>query len=317
MLTRLSERRLGAPRADEDERYTLMLVPQGGRGEVRQLPLSMRRFRRGVYAAGGVAATLFVLAAVQLATLNRVVGHDALVAENEVLKGRLADVDRRIAALEPLVERVRAYDAQLRALEAREALPGFGPIDPESAAARAEWLEGVVPEVASDEERPEVERSLGALEDDVAAIAAGLDTFEDMLARYTGLEGALPRVWPVEGSLTSPYGYRTQPFTRKWRMHTGLDLGAPWGTPILATNDGLVVHTGWDAGHGLSVIVDHGQDVTTRYFHASRILVEEGDLVAAGHVIALVGSTGMSTGPHLHFELVIAGEEVDPLEYLP
>lgn len=294
-----------------------MFVPEGGRGQIRQVGVSMRKVRRGATAAGAAVAALVLLALVQAATLPKVVGHDDLVAENQALKERLADVDARVAALEPLVARVRAYDEQLRALEAREALPGFGPLDPEAAAARQAWIDGVVPDVVGERPRGEVETNLAALEDDLAAISPGLDSFQDMLARYQGLESALPKLWPVDGVLTSPYGYRTQPFTRKWRMHTGLDLGAPWGTPILATNDGLVVFTGWDAGHGLAVILDHGEDVTTRYFHAAQVLVEEGDLVEAGDVIALVGSTGMSTGPHLHFELVIGGEEVDPLEYLP
>lgn len=294
-----------------------MLVPEGGRGQVRQVGVSARAVRRGVAGVGATVASLVLLAVVQAATLPKVVGHDALLAENAALKERLADMDARVAAIEPLVARVRAYDEQLRALEAREALPGFGPLDPGAAAARQAWIDGVVPDVGGPRPPDSVEARLDSLEDDLSALSPGLEGFREMLARYEGLESALPTVWPVDGVLTSPYGYRTQPFTRKWRMHTGLDLGAPWGTPILATNDGLVVFTGWDAGHGLAVILDHGEDVTTRYFHAAQVLVEEGDLVEAGDVIALVGSTGMSTGPHLHFELVIGGEEVDPLEYLP
>jgi murein DD-endopeptidase MepM/ murein hydrolase activator NlpD len=299
-------------------RYTVMIVPEGGRGDVWQTHVALRRVRQVAAVSGTVLVGLCVLAAVQVATLPRVVAHDTLVGENLALKARLDEVDRRVAALEPLVSRVRLYDEQLRALESRQALPGFGPIDREEAAARQVWIDGVVPDVPTTGRRSgEVEAHLAALEDDLAALSSGLETFQEMLARFDSLESALPRLWPAEGVLTSPFGYRIQPITRRWTMHTGVDLGAPWGTPILAVNDGLVVFTGWDSGHGLSVIVDHGQDVTTRYYHASRLLVEDGDQVAAGDVIALVGSTGMSTGPHLHFELVIGGETVDPLEYLP
>ncbi len=296
-----------------------MLVPERGRGEIWQASVQLRRVRQAVAVAATVVVGLFGLVGVQAITLPRVVAHDALVGENLALKARLDEVDRRLAELEPLVARVRTYDEQLRALEAQEALPGFGPLDPEEVAARQAWIDGIVPELPRGERRAgEVEAHLAALEDDLAALSGGLETFQERLASYTGFESALPKVWPLDGAvLTSPYGYRIQPFTRRWKFHTGLDLGAPWGTPILATADGLVSFTGWDSGHGLSVILDHGQDVTTNYFHASRVLVEEGDQVAAGDVIALVGSTGMSTGPHLHFELVVDGEKVDPLEYLP
>lgn len=297
-----------------------MLVPEGGRGEVWQVSVPLRRVRMVVAAAATVVAALVVMAGLQAATLPRVVAHDTLVGENLALKARLDEVDRRIAELEPLVSRVRIYDEQLRALEAREALPGFGPIDPEEAAARQAWIDAVVPAygVPSAPRPGDVEAHLAALEDDLAVLSPGLDTFQDMLAKYDGFEAAMPKVWPVDSAvLTSPFGYRIQPITRRWTMHTGLDLGAPTGTPILATSDGLVTFSGWSSGHGYSVILDHGQDVTTHYFHASRLLVDEGDEVSAGDVIALVGSTGMSTGPHLHFELLIDGEKVDPLEYLP
>lgn len=241
---------------------------------------------------------------------------DALLAENAALKQRLSDLDARVAALEPMVARVRAYDEKLRSLESRGALPGFGPLDPDDLAAREAWIDGViaVPDGLF-ESTPEAR--LAAVEDDVSALAPGLGTIDDLLLRYDGLESVLPIQWPVDAVLTSPFGYRHSPFTGRWTMHTGLDLGAPYGTAIQATNDGLVSYVGWDAGHGNSVFIDHGNDVTTRYHHASQVLVSEGDLVAAGDVIALVGSTGMSTGPHLHFELVIGGEKVDPLPYLP
>ncbi len=308
------------PREASDARYTVMLVPEGGRGEVWQLSVPLWRVRLVLALGATGVVVLVVLAGVQAATLPRVVAHDRLVGENLALKARLDQVDRRIADIAPLVERVRSYDDQLRAIEAREALPGFGPLDPAEAAARQAWIDGVVSsgEPGDRERLPgEVEAHLAALEEDIRVLTPGLDDYEELLGRFDGLRSALPQVWPVDGVLTSPFGYRHSPFGRQWKMHTGLDLGAPYGTAIYATSDGLVTYADWDSGHGRTVVVDHGYDVTTRYCHASRFTVAEGDLVAAGDVIALVGSTGMSTGPHLHFELLIDGEKVDPLEYLP
>jgi murein DD-endopeptidase MepM/ murein hydrolase activator NlpD len=296
-----------------------MLVPEGGRGQVWQVSVPLRRVRQGIAAVATTVAVLVVLAIVQAATLPRVVAHDRIVDENLALKARLDQVDRRIADLQPLVERVRAYDEQLRAIEAREALPGFGPLDPEEIAARQAWIEGIVPSVGAAQrgDEPPVEARLAALEEDFRAVSTGLDDYEALLARFDGIQSALPQLWPVDGVLTSPFGYRRAPFGGKWKFHTGLDLGAAYGSAIYATADGLVTFADWDSGHGNTVVVDHGHDVTTRYCHASRFLVTEGDLVVAGDVIALVGSTGMSTGPHLHYELLIDGEKVDPLEYLP
>lgn len=298
-----------------------MVVPEGGRGDIWQLSVPLRRVRQGIAAAATVLVVLVVLAGIQAATLPRVVAHDQLVGENLALKARLDEVDRRIADLQPLVERVRTYDEQLRAMEAREALPGFGPLDAEDMEARQAWIDGIVssPLVHGGAQNPDadVEAHVAALEEDLRALSPGLEDYQDLLAQFDGLQAALPKLWPVDGVLTSPFGYRHSPFGRRWKMHTGLDLGAPYGAPIYATADGLVTFADWDSGHGRTVVVDHGHEVTTRYCHASRFVVGQGDLVAAGDVIALVGSTGMSTGPHLHFELLLEGEKVDPLEYLP
>jgi murein DD-endopeptidase MepM/ murein hydrolase activator NlpD len=128
----------------------------------------------------------------------------------------------------------------------------------------------------------------------------------------------LPQIWPVEGVLTSRFGWRISPYgDHSWKFHKGVDLGVPYGTPILDTADGVVVFSGWDAGHGNMVVVDHGEGVATRYCHASSLLVAVGDEVYTGDLLALAGSTGVSTGPHLHYELWIDGEPVDPLPYLP
>ena len=294
-----------------------MLVPEGGRGDVRQISVSRRQVRAAAGGASALVLALTVGTAANFWSVPVAIQRDEVVAENAALQARLADVDKRIAALEPLIDRVRAYDEQLRQLGSREALPGFGPLDTEEAEARQAWIDGVVPDVPRSEPEVGVEARLAGIEDAVAALGGSLEDYPQLLARFGGAQAALPQIWPVEGVLTSPFGYRHSPFGHQWKMHTGLDIGAGWGSPILATNDGLVSFAGWDQGHGNTVEIDHGHGVTTRYCHASRLLVDAGDLVATGDVIALVGSTGMSTGPHLHYEILVDGEKVDPLPYLP
>jgi murein DD-endopeptidase MepM/ murein hydrolase activator NlpD len=126
----------------------------------------------------------------------------------------------------------------------------------------------------------------------------------------TGIPSAAGFIWPVNGTVVSGYGMR-------WgRLHEGIDIAAPTGTPIWAAAAGTVIHAGWLGGYGNLVVVDHGNGLATAYAHASAILVGVGQSVSQGETISLVGSTGNSSGPHLHFEVRVNGVAVDPLLYL-
>ena len=119
-------------------------------------------------------------------------------------------------------------------------------------------------------------------------------------------------LWPTQGVFTSGYGWR-------WgRMHKGIDIANNVGTPIFAAKDGVVVYSGWMSGYGYLVEMNHGDGTTTRYGHNSRLLVRQGQIVPQGQTISLMGSTGRSTGPHLHFEIRSAGGgAIDPMRLLP
>ena len=132
--------------------------------------------------------------------------------------------------------------------------------------------------------------------------------------KYTG--GSM--VWPSTNStqITSYFGMRFHPILKKNRMHTGLDINAANGTSIVAANKGTVLVAGWQGDYGNAVIIDHGGGITTLYAHSSKVLVSAGDTVEAGDTIAKVGSTGLSTGPHLPFEVRKDGELTDPLDYV-
>lgn len=112
------------------------------------------------------------------------------------------------------------------------------------------------------------------------------------------------------------HAYISSPFGLRWgRPHQGIDLAALPGTPIYASSAGTVIHSGWEAGYGKSVVIDHGHGIETRYAHCSKLLVSEGSKVSRGQLIAQVGSTGHSTGPHLHFEVIVHGVHRNPLWY--
>jgi murein DD-endopeptidase MepM/ murein hydrolase activator NlpD len=132
-----------------------------------------------------------------------------------------------------------------------------------------------------------------------------------------GPEVSIPSTMPLENMrLTSSYGMRDHPIFKRRRSHNGVDLAAPTGTPIRATGDGTVEMAQRYGGYGLYVQLDHGGKLETRYAHMSRMAVSAGERVEKGQIIGYVGSTGNSTGPHLHYEVRIAGAPVDPSPYM-
>ncbi len=119
-------------------------------------------------------------------------------------------------------------------------------------------------------------------------------------------------IWPVSGQVTSEYGYRTHPISGKYTMHGGMDIGAKNGEPIKSVFDGKITKNGYSNSYGYYVIISHSDNFETLYAHCSKLTLKEGDEVKKGDTVALVGSTGKSTGPHLHFEIRIGGCRVDP-----
>ncbi len=119
--------------------------------------------------------------------------------------------------------------------------------------------------------------------------------------------------WPARGSITSGFGVRVHPIFRIRRMHSGVDIAAPHGAPVAAAWDGTVLYAGWFGGYGKIVIIDHGEGISTLYAHLSAILTAPGARVRQGEVIGRVGSTGFSTGPHVHFEIRVNGNPVNPV----
>lgn len=158
------------------------------------------------------------------------------------------------------------------------------------------------------------ERAVEELEEDSRRLEALLRRLQgDAAPTRIGLRIRAGLLWPARGRLVSGFGFRLHPLFRIRRMHTGVDIAAPWGSPVHAAAPGTVIYTGWFGGYGKIVLVDHGGGVSTLYGHLSAVLVSPGHQVRAGSLLGRVGSTGYTTGPHLHFEVRIGGRPVDPL----
>ena len=167
-----------------------------------------------------------------------------------------------------------------------------------------------------------------AAEPGTTPLGQGDQQFQELFAKWEKLDSkggasavkaavSIPSRMPLEdATLTSDFGMRDHPVLRKRARHKGVDLAAPTGTPVYATADGLVEKAQWFSSYGKYIQIGHGNELETRYAHLSRIAVSAGEFVQKGDLIGYVGSTGRSTGPHLHYEVRIAGAAVNPLPYM-
>jgi murein DD-endopeptidase MepM/ murein hydrolase activator NlpD len=160
---------------------------------------------------------------------------------------------------------------------------------------------------------PNPNRSFG---DQSAWITSRLNRLEDQFSKRSALIAATPTVWPVHGAPTSGFGLRADPFTGQPAFHEGVDISTSRSEPVLATADGTVLRSGWAGEYGKAIEIAHGDRYTTLYGHLEATLVAEGQTVRRGDRVGLVGSTGRSTAPHLHYEVHVDGRAVNPFEYI-
>ena len=177
----------------------------------------------------------------------------------------------------------------------------------------AQKEEAKVYQAELDEKKKVLEKNMGDLQTQADALIAEIKKLQDEQRLYEGG----PFTWPCPGYqyITYTFGYRYHPVTGVWKFHTGIDISAPYGADIVAAASGKVILSQWYQGYGNCVMVDHGSGIVTLYGHAQTLCVSQGQEVSRGQLLAKVGSTGWSTGPHLHFEVRINGEYVDPLQY--
>jgi murein DD-endopeptidase MepM/ murein hydrolase activator NlpD len=250
-----------------------------------------------------------------------------LVAANQrTVRERLAaekaveGVERQIEGERIVLDDVLAREKQTRFQLAALATTRTQLVDAAEAQRRSVSTEVAQLEELSAEQEAELERFIRArqqleeqrrqAEDEQRRRAAQLAGEALPPPVNTGAPGTFS--WPASGPITDPFGMRMHPITHQWKMHTGMDIGAPMGSTITAAAGGKVIYSGGEGGYGNTIIIDHGGNTSTLYGHCSQLFVSEGQDVARGQAIGAVGSTGESTGPHLHFEIRINGIPVDP-----
>lgn len=231
---------------------------------------------------------------------------DYLVGETDNLRlalRELAELDRQVRELLQM-DAARSMAAQLEPRDGVQvAAANRGGDEEEALTAAGKDAENLI-------------SLIDPLRTEVAVLNQSLERLKGTLADEQDLYEHTPNVWPTNGIISSFYGYRKSPFGWTREFHSGIDIAAPHGTPIRATANGVVTYASWYSSYGLYVSIDHGYGIETNYGHASKILVKVGQEVTKGDVIAYVGSTGRSTGPHLHYEVVRDGQTVNPIYYL-
>ena len=301
-------------------------------GEVKVI-FSSEEFKK-LKIFGGAAAVLLILSI----SLAGWAGYstNALHAENELYRSQLKMADEKMQALENKAKTVEKISGQLQ-----ELVRTNGGTVPENTGMGTGGIGGAstVPDIAKtagnkkeDDEKIAVSETPGELLKEMRRLDERLDKqirlvvalrSEFMNQAYGAVSSVVnptaetPNIWPVAGPLSSYYGYRTSPGGIGSTFHEGVDIAGDYGTPISATAAGTVTQAGWVGGYGYLVEVKHADGIVTRYGHNSAVLVYEGQHVDQGSMIALMGSTGNSTGPHCHYEVRIHGEAVDPMYFLP
>lgn len=163
----------------------------------------------------------------------------------------------------------------------------------------------------------QVDSNLGNLSRDVKETNDSYEDLEDDVKDYTDILEATPNIWPTHGRITSKFGYRSSPFGGGYDFHNGVDIGANHNTEVYATASGKVVKRGYMYSYGYYIVIDHGKGFSTLYAHLNKLKVSLYDEVSRGDLIAYSGSSGKSTGPHLHYEVRVNGERQNPKNYLP
>lgn len=241
-----------------------------------------------------------------------------ILEEKEIISMRLSGLERSLSHAEQSLGSLE----QTMDVELNEMKEGLGPIPDDV------WLSGenkeLPPKSSVDMLLENGEQlTLFNLKGNISTLSDRVESLNDKIKEIYELNGdkirfvhSNPTRVPVEGWITSDFGMRRSPYSGVTKMHYGVDIASPVGTPVQSAADGKVVFADFRGGYGRMIVIDHGYGLSTIYGHTSQLFVKKGDVIKRGDIIASVGSTGASTGPHLHYEVHVDGIPADPLNFL-
>jgi murein DD-endopeptidase MepM/ murein hydrolase activator NlpD len=279
----------------KDNRFHAFIVTQASRSRVRRVTVHFHWLK----ILAGFTFVVMCTALYGIYGLNQQAKqHQRIVEENSKLRSEKEDQNHRLNNLKNRVEAIEEASRRLAEMAGVDSTKWIG----------SEKLGkgGPLDLLDTDSIAEHIEHKTNSLEQDLLAYEAAIRK-----------QASIPSIKPVEGERTDGFGTRRNPFTGySSEFHSGEDIAAPWGTPVVAAADGVVYFAGVYGGYGQLVILDHGEGLTTRYGHLSKIAVRENQKVVKGQKIGNVGSTGRSTGPHLHYEVRRNDVPVNPSRYI-
>jgi murein DD-endopeptidase MepM/ murein hydrolase activator NlpD len=295
-------------------RWTLVLVPHGSEPS-RIVEVSYGLLRLVTGAVGGVVVIALLAGYITVSHTTDLSRAARLQQENASLAREIGELHGRLATLADTLIRISQRDARIRLLANLE------PIDPQVQAAGiggpASSEIGLAGLTGVSRRTADIRVDLGALIRRANLLASSFKEAADSLALHTARLAATPSIMPTQGWLSSAFSsMRTHPILHMARPHEGIDVSAPMGSPIEAPASGVVTEAGWETGYGNSITINHGFGTVTKFAHASKLMVKNGQRVSRGQRIALVGNSGLATGPHLHYEVHVNGRPVNPLKYV-
>ncbi|MGH7701396.1 MAG: peptidoglycan DD-metalloendopeptidase family protein [Gemmatimonadales bacterium] len=300
-----------------DRRWTVMLVPHGS-GASRAVEVSQTVVKALLGMGGVVALVLVVLGGAAVARGVNITRSRGLERENRLLASEIQRMREQLVSLRDTLNSFGEREQELRLLA------GLTPTDPGVqlggiGGPAGEWSQrdSLSTAGALGAEVLQARLDMEALTRRANILNRSLSEAYDSLSRHQARLAATPSIMPTKGWLTSAFARERQhPILHLARPHEGIDVTAPMGAEIEAPAAGIVTEVRWVDGYGNMLTIDHGYGVVTRYAHCSKILVARGTRVRRGQTVALVGSTGLSTGPHLHYEVWLNGKPADPLRYV-
>jgi murein DD-endopeptidase MepM/ murein hydrolase activator NlpD len=310
------KRKIALPKAlqSDNREFTIMLVPHKGQ-KVFSVRLPMN----------AIKAVTVVLAAVVIVTAGTLINyhHTINAAQDDKLElerlrqtnsqqyAQIQQLAQATTSLQADMDRLNDVETQIRRLinnDETNETSRAGIVRPGRHGGQGGPV--VKPDLAT------VTANINQLQAAVKVREESLNNLRDTLVSRNARIAATPSIWPTNGEVTSRFGSRSSPWGWGSDWHPGYDIAGDYGTPVVATADGVVVYSGWYGGYGRLVQIDHGNGIVTLYGHNSEIIVNDGQQVKKGQVISYMGSTGNSTGPHVHYEVRVNGTALNPANFL-